>query len=102
VAAQVASRRARSREEARASIKAWFVLEALARREKVFVTEEDTAAEFQAIARRNGVSPDEVRRYYEEQEGLLGALRAELLERKVRRLLREQAGARAAGTPSPA
>ncbi|HET6203462.1 MAG TPA: trigger factor [Planctomycetota bacterium] len=100
VGAQVAARQARSREEAEGSIKAWFVLEALARREKIFVTEEEMRTEFQAIAGRNGVPPEEVRRYYEERHDLLGALRAELLERKVRRLLREQAGARTAGTPT--
>ena len=100
VGAEVASRRARSREEARASIKGWFVLEALARREKAFVTEDEMRTEFQAIAQRNGVPPEEVRRYYEERSDLLGALRAELLERKVRRLLREQAGAGAKENPS--
>ncbi|MGH7149618.1 MAG: hypothetical protein ACREIU_02910, partial [Planctomycetota bacterium] len=100
VAAEVASRRARSREEARSSIKGWFVLEALARREKAFVTEEEMRTEFQAIAQRNGVPPEEVRRYYEERSDLLRGLRDELLERKVRRLLREQATAGSKGNPS--
>ena len=99
VAAGVAARTARSREETARAIKTWFVIEALARREKIFVTEEEIAAEFEAIARRNRVPAAEVRRYYEEGD-LLGALRAELLEAKVRRHLRERA-ARTEGAPAP-
>lgn len=99
VAAGVAARAARSREETARAIKTWFVIEALARREKIFVTEEEIASEFEAIARRNRASPAEVRRYYEEGD-LVGALRAELLESKVRRHLRERAG-RSGDTPAP-
>jgi trigger factor len=65
-----------------------FLLEAIARKEKLFVTEDDMTNELRGIAERNQSSLDEVARYYQ-QQNLLPALRLDLLENKVRHFLVE-------------
>jgi trigger factor len=68
-----------------------FLLEAIAKKEKIFVTEDDLENEFRAIAERNQSTPEEVIQYYQ-QNNLMGPLRIDLLETKVRAFLFESAG----------
>jgi trigger factor len=83
----------KKREELRKSVerdaRAWLIFEKIAKKEKIFALEEDVAREYERLARENGHTPGEVRRYYEEKD-LTGELRAEILEKKVRDYLRSQ------------
>jgi len=54
------------------------------------VTENEIEAQLQAIADRNQTSLQEVKNYYE-QQNLLSSLRLDLMEKKVRTFLRENA-----------
>lgn len=90
VAAEVAAREKESRQNAVRQVKGFFLIEAIGRKEKLFVTDEEVRAELQAIADRNQSRLEEVLAYYE-QQNLLPMLRLELLERNVRRFLRENA-----------
>ncbi|HUH03644.1 MAG TPA: hypothetical protein VML75_16730, partial [Kofleriaceae bacterium] len=90
VEAHVASHEAEARGQAERSTKAYFLIEAIAEAEKLQVGEAELREELKAIAARNRSSFDEVARYYQEQN-LFGQLGMEILERKVRTLLRESA-----------
>ncbi len=83
---QVAAESSQSREDFAKSMKRLFLLDAIAKKERVFVTEDEIAAEIRAIAERNQTPPEEVHRYYREN-GLLPSLRMELQETKVRSFL---------------
>jgi trigger factor len=84
----------KKREEIRSSVerdaRAWLIFEKIAKKEKIFALEDDVAREYERLARENGHTPTEVRRYYEEKD-LVGELRAEILEKKVRDFLRSNA-----------
>ena len=70
--------------------KGYFLIEAIAQKEGLNVTEEELLAELREIAVRNQASLEEVRDYYQEQN-LFGQLAMEVVERKVRTFLRESA-----------
>ncbi len=72
------------------SAKAFFLIEAIAEAETLQVGEAELRSELEAIARRNRASIEEVMRYYREQE-LVPQLTLEMLERKVRTFLRQNA-----------
>ncbi len=76
--------------EAEQRVKVFFILEAIAQNEKIFVTETDVDAEFRTIAAGNQMSPQDVRKHYEDNK-LLDDLRWGVRERKVRDFLRENA-----------
>lgn len=76
--------------EAERGIRQYFLLDAIARNEKIFVTENDIDVELRNIAAQNNVSVDEAREHYE-SKNLVADLRIGLLERKVREYLRDQA-----------
>jgi len=79
-----------AREEAQKGLTALLIVEQIGENEDLTVTQEDIQGELESIAARNRTTPDEVRKYYSENN--LGQQMAiELLERKVRRFLREQA-----------
>ncbi|MFN0207143.1 MAG: trigger factor [Planctomycetota bacterium] len=82
--------RERLRPEMEKGLRRLFLLEAIAKKEKIFVTEDDLEAEFRLIAERNQSTPEEVVQYYQ-QNNLIGALRIDLLESKVRAFLFENA-----------
>ncbi|MBI3817478.1 MAG: trigger factor [Planctomycetes bacterium] len=82
--------RARLRPEMDKGLRRLFLIDALARQEKIFVTEDDFENEFRSIAERNQSTRDEVIQYYQ-QNNLIGALRIDLLESKVRGFLFENA-----------
>lgn len=83
IAAEMEKERSRSRDDVAKGIRRFFLLEAIAKKEKLFVTEDDLAQELRAIAERNQSSFEEVRQYYD-QQGMLPALRVDVLEAKVR------------------
>jgi trigger factor len=87
---RVEQARASARQDAERRIRVFFLLDAVARSEKIFVTEADVEVELKRVAAQNQVSPEVARRYYEENR-LLGDLRVGIMERKVRDFLRENA-----------
>jgi trigger factor len=78
------------RQAAERAARGYFLIEAIARKQGLQVTDEELAGELRAIAARNKASFEEVRDYYKEQN-LIGQLALETVERKVRRHLRESA-----------
>jgi trigger factor len=76
--------------EAAQRVKVFFLLEAIARGEKVFVTEGDVDVELRNIAAANQASPQDVQKHYEENN-LMDDMRWGIRERKVRDFLRENA-----------
>jgi trigger factor len=71
-------------------IRTLFLMQAIAEKEKLLVGNEDMQAELAQIAERNQATLEEVTKYYREQ-GLFDQMALEILERKVRRFLREAA-----------
>jgi trigger factor len=88
--AHVASHEAEARQGAERTTKAYFLIEAIGEAEGIKIGEAELREELKAIASRNRSSFDEVARYYQEQN-LFGQLAMEILERRVRALLRETA-----------
>jgi trigger factor len=88
--AEVEKKRQEIRQAVERDARAWLVFEKLAKKEKIFALEEDVAKEYERLAREHGRTPTEIRRYYEEKD-LVGELRAEILEKKVREFLRSYA-----------
>jgi trigger factor len=88
--AQVEAESDRAYEASSRSLQALYLVEAIGQKEGLQITDEDLLAELKDIARRNGASVDDVRKYYREQN-LFPQLATELLEKKVRTFLRENA-----------
>jgi trigger factor len=82
--------RPEAQSDAQRRVRMFFLIDAIARREKMFVTENDIQAEIRNIAQQNQVTPAQVGEYLE-KNNQLGELRLALLERKVRDFLREHA-----------
>jgi trigger factor len=70
--------------------KAYFLIERIAEKEQLEVSEAEMIGELRGIAKRNNSSFEEVRDFYR-QQNLFPQLAMEILERKVRRFLRESA-----------
>jgi len=77
-------------ETASKSLSALYLVEAIGQKEELKVADEDMMAELQSIAQRNNAPVETVRDYYREQN-LFPQLATELLEKKVRVFLRENA-----------
>jgi trigger factor len=88
--AELAQREEEARKLAIRGSKAYFVIERIAEKEKLQVTEQEMIGELRGIAKRNNSSFEEVRDFYR-QQNLFPQLAMEILERKVRRFLRESA-----------
>jgi trigger factor len=65
------------------SIQRYFLLERIAERESVGVTEEDIAAEIETISRKSGRPIEEVRAYFKKGSDELAGLKNRLRERKI-------------------
>ena len=79
-----------AREEATKGLRTFLLVDTLAEKESLHPTAEDINAELESIAERNQSTVEEVRQYYGENN--LGQQMAiEILERKVRKFLRENA-----------
>ena len=79
-----------SKKDAEKRVRVFFLLDAIARKEKIFVTENDVEAELRGVAAANSVTLDDARAYYEKQN-LMPDLRVGIMERKVRNFIRENA-----------
>ena len=79
-----------AQQDAKRRVRLFFLIEAIARQQKLFVTENDIDAEIRAIAMANNASADQVVEYLQ-KNNQLGELRLAILERKVRDFLRENA-----------
>jgi len=88
--AEVAKQTATVQEEVEKGTKALFLVSELAEREGLEVTQEDISGELAQIAQRNQAPVEEVLNYYRENR-LLDQVAVELIERKVRKFLRENA-----------
>ncbi len=88
--AAVAEREEELQETTQKGVRALFLVSAIAEAEELKVEESEMTAELQSIAQRHGAQYDEVVEHYR-KNGLFQQLQMELLERKVRVLLRENA-----------
>lgn len=79
-----------ARTDAERRVKLFFLIEGVARQQKLFVTEGDVEGEIRKIAQANSVAPAAVVEHLE-KNNQVGELRLALLERKVRDFLRENA-----------
>jgi trigger factor len=86
----IESHRVEARAQVAKGLKALFLVESLAEAEDLLVTGPELRTEFKDIASRNQASVEEVTKYYEEHN-LVQQMAVEVLERKVRRFLRESA-----------
>ncbi len=78
------------RKTATTGMRALFMLQAIADKEKLLVNREDMQSELQKIAERNQAPLEEVAEYYK-KNNLYEQMAIEILDRKVRRFLRENA-----------
>ena len=77
-------------EEAGAELRKIFILDAIGKREQVFVTEDEVGGRIQAMAQAYNRDPEELYEQYR-NSGMLEDLRGGLLREKVRKLIRERA-----------
>ena len=87
---RIESEREAVEEASRKGVRNLFLVEAIAKKEKLFVTEGDVEGELKRIASDNNTGIQEVKAYFEEKQ-LYGELRLELMNRKVRDFLRQTA-----------
>lgn len=87
---QAASQKENAVKAAERGIRALFLMQVIGEKENLLVTREDMQAEVQMIAQRNNAKVEEVVEYYQ-KNNLLDQMAIEILERKVRRFLRESA-----------
>lgn len=90
IEAQLESQKGAAREASEKGLRALFLIQTVGEKEKLLVTREDMEAELGQIALRNRAQIDEVRKYYQENR-LFDQMAVEILERKVRAFLRENA-----------
>jgi trigger factor len=95
---EVSNQSAELRRQAERGAKAYFLVEAIAEKEGLEVTAAELEAEYRAIAERNQAQVAEVKAYYQEQR-LVSQLVLEIVERKVRAFLWEQATPAGAAKP---
>ncbi|HUR28368.1 MAG TPA: hypothetical protein VM509_09275, partial [Planctomycetota bacterium] len=95
IAEQIAGQEQEARKFAVRASRGYFLIEAIAQKESIQVSEEELLGELRAIAQRNRASLEDVTEYYK-KHNLLGQVAMELVERRVRRLVRESADIRPA------
>lgn len=77
-------------EDARNKVRAFFMLDAIARQQEITVDDQDLHVELHNIAEANNAPLEQVQAYFQ-QEGRIADLRVGIMERKVREFLRENA-----------
>jgi trigger factor len=82
--------REEERRDAERSIRAWYLMERIAKKEKLFATEEDLERKTEELAVRQRKTPTQVREELVKEE-MYDAMRMEILEEKVRKLLKDNA-----------
>lgn len=90
VEAQVEAQKGAARVQAERMARGYFLIEKIAEQENLKVTDEEVVRELRSIAERNRTNFDEVHKYYREKN-LMPQLVMEIVERKVRAFLRENA-----------
>ena len=90
IKAHLETQKENANEAAQKGVRELFLMQAVAEAEKLLVSQDDMKAEVQSIAARNNAKPEDVVKYYQEN-GLFDQMAIELLERKVRKFLRENA-----------
>ena len=90
IPAKLEEARPEARQEAEKRVRVFFILDAVAREQKLFVTEGDMEEALRNLAAQNQTTVDVVRKHYEEKN-MMADLRLGILERKVRDLLRANA-----------
>lgn len=90
VAKEVENHAATARDGAEKGVRSLFLIQAIAEKEELLVTREEMMAEFDTIAERNQTKREEVQKYYEENH-MVDQMALEVLERKVRGFLRDNA-----------
>jgi trigger factor len=89
---RVEAQREATRVAAERSLRAYFIVGAISDAEKLRVAQSELAQEMRRIAQRNRATFQQVAKYFEENK-MTPQLTIELMERKVRALLREHAAA---------
>ncbi len=87
---QAESQREAAKTAAARGLRALFLVQTIAEKENLLVSREDLKAELETIAARNQATVEEVGEYYKKQN-LFDQMAIEILERKVRKFLRENA-----------
>jgi len=87
---QVETQRGAASDASRKGVRALFLMQAIAEAEKLLVTQDDMRNEIMSIAQRNQAKPQDVADHFQ-KNNLFDQLAIELLERKVRKFLRENA-----------
>ncbi len=77
------------RPEAEHSIRAWYLMQKIAKREKIFATESDVQRRIEEMAAARNTTPTKIREELAEKDGL-DQVRTSVLEQKVRNWLTEQ------------
>jgi trigger factor len=90
IAEQVEPQRDAARDASVRGMRALFMVQTIGEKESLLVTRDDMQAELKAIAQRNESTVEEVTEYYK-KNNLFDQMALEILERKVRRFLRENA-----------
>jgi trigger factor len=98
--AKAASESERARQEQSRALRVTFLVDRIARNEQLHVTERELENAVRALATAHRVSAQEAFDQLDES-GRLGSLRAEILEAKVRKLLRDHAKVFEAKADSP-
>lgn len=90
VSGDVENMKTKAKETAVKELKIQFICDHIAKKEKIFVTEDEISQRINELAGHYHKWPNEIRKYYEENHQL-GQLRADIREEKVRKFLREKA-----------
>lgn len=88
--AEIEKHRAEIAQLSQKTVRAYFLVQAIAQKAEIKLDNKDLVDELQSIAARNQATFEQVRDYYREK-GLIEQVAIELLERKVRKHLREHA-----------
>jgi trigger factor len=89
IESQVQAQEQNARTQAERAARGYFLIEKIAEKEGLKVSDEDMSKELRAIAERNRTSFEDVRNYYREKN-LTSQLAMEIVERKVREFLRDK------------
>jgi trigger factor len=95
IAQLIESEREQAKQASQRGLHGMYLIEAIAAKEKLQIADADLVAEVRQIAQRNNASFEQVRDHYQ-KNNLVNQLAMELLERRVRSLLRERARLRPA------
>lgn len=90
IAKAIDAMRNESREEMATTLRAHFILEQIAQKERIFVTEDQIEERIQQLAARQGVWPHELKAHLE-KENLLTPLRRQMKQEEVRKFLLSKA-----------